>query len=417
MKKVLLFLWGLLKNNWLLKIMALLFAIVLWSYVLTDTNPVREDVLNNVPVTYKNAGQLDTNDLAISKSLSEQIEAANVRVEFNQSDRKYISNSSVTLTVDLSKIPGPGEWELKIEPVGTKCEVLEVSPSTVKVYVDENIDRTLSVDMETTGAVAAGYYAGDPVAEPDTVTISGARVDVEKASRAVCNVDVSGIISWDKQTLDVAILDREGNEIDPGLFGSLPSVVVNMTVLPMKTVPLNVEAAIIGQDNLAPGYEITGISCDPATVDIVGEAWALAGVTSIDLVPYSVSNASSDVVVPLDYAPPDGVTVLNQGKAQVTVTIREKTRSEVFKGVNIEIRNLSGGLSAQLAQYEVDVTVLAGISKMSGLHASDIVAYVDLNGYDAGSHTLPVQFEFPAGFAEENFSSSAATITVTITRG
>ncbi len=419
MKKTLLFLWGLLKNNWVLKAMALLFAVVLWSYVLTDTNPVREDVLANIPVSIKGAAQLEANDLAIARSLSDQLETAkaNVRVEFNQSDRKYISDSSVSMSVDLSKITGPGEWELKIEYTSTRCNVVEVSPATVTVYVDEDIDRTLTVDMQTTGTVASGYYATEPTAEPQNITISGARVDVEKASRAVCNVDISGLKHWDNQTLNVAILDSEGNEIDTSLFDSLPSVIVDMTVLPMKAVPVNAAAAIIGQDNLAAGYEVTDILCDPATVNIVGDASVLAGVDAIDLVPFSVSGASGDVVVPLAFSLPEGVTVLNAQTAQVTVTIREKTRSETFGGVPIEIRSLNKGFSAQLSQYEVDATVLAGLSAMSKLQASDVIAYVDLNGLGVGAHTVTVQFEIPEGFDESNFSALPLTITVTITRG
>ena len=46
--KALKFIWGLLKNNLVLKIMAILFAVVLWSYVLAETNPVREKPLDGV---------------------------------------------------------------------------------------------------------------------------------------------------------------------------------------------------------------------------------------------------------------------------------------------------------------------------------------------------------------------------------
>ncbi len=70
MRKVLGFIWGLFKNNLVLKIMALFFAIVLWSYVLSETNPARDKVLPEVPITYTHQEQLDAQDLAISRSLS-----------------------------------------------------------------------------------------------------------------------------------------------------------------------------------------------------------------------------------------------------------------------------------------------------------------------------------------------------------
>lgn len=416
MKRALQFIWGLFKNNLMLKIMAVLFAVILWSYVLAETDPVRERVQPDVQVTLQNLEQLEANGLAISQSLSKLVEEVNVRYEVNQSDMKYLGTNPITATVDLSKITGKGEVELKIEASGPNCRVIEISPSTVTLTIEDYVPKNLPVKVDVTGSVADGYYASVPAAIPDVVTLYGASGDLEMASSAVCNIDLAGLTEWNKKSMEVTILDSEGNPLDSGLIGSLPSVIIDMSILPKKTVPVDVAGSIIGQDSLAPGYEITNIVCDPVNVEIVGKAEDLAGVSSIALVPYSVSNASGDVVVPLDYAPPEGVTVLGEGKAQVTVTIREKTSTETFTGVSIDIRNLGGGLNAKLAQNEVDVTVLAGISKISKLRASDVVPYVDLNGLGVGTHTVDIVFEIPEGFAPENFSA-VPTVTVTITRG
>ena len=417
MKKALNFIWGLFKNNLVLKIMAVLFAVILWSYVLAETDPVRERVQPDVRVAYQNQEQLEANGLAISQSLSEMIEEVNVRYEVNQSDLKYLGPTPITATVDLSQITGKGEVELKIEASGPNCRVIEISPSTVTLTVEDYVPKDLPVAVNVTGSVADGYYASVPVAIPEVVTLFGARGDLDMASSAVCNIDLTGLTEWNKKSMDVTILDSEGNALDRGLFDqSLPSVIIDMSILPKKTVPVDVASAIFGKDSLAPGYEITDMTCNPAYVEIVGTAEDLAGVASIALVPYSIGDASSDVVVSLDYAPPEGVTVLGEGKAQVTITIREKTRTETYEDVSIDIRNLGGGLHAELAQSEVDVTVLAGISKMSKLHASDIVPYVDLNGLGVGTYTVDILFEIPEGFMPENFSA-VTTVTITITRG
>ncbi len=418
MKKALDFIWGLFKNNLVLKIAALLFAVVLWSYVLADTDPPREKVLSSVPVNTITE-QLEAKGLAVSKSLSDLPDAANVRVDVKQSYVKQLTNAAVSLKVDLSQISSPGEYELPIIPTSNNanCQVLEVIPAKVKLVIDYKVPKSIPVELQVMGSVADGYWASEPMALPTgTVEISGAAIDVDKASRAVCYIDVSGLKEWNTKSMDVTILDSDGNPLAPELYGSLPSVIVDMDILPKKTVPVDAVGSITGQDSIASGYEITDIECDPATVEIVGSAEDLANVSSIPLVPYPVSNASSDVTVPLDYAPPTGVTVLAEGKAQVTVTIREKTSTETYNSMNIEIRNLGGGLNAKLEQTKVDVTVLAGISKMSRLRAADVVPYVDLNGLGIGTHTVDIKFEIPEGFVPENFSASA-TVTVTITRG
>ena len=419
MKKVLNFIWGLLKNNLLLKIMAVLFAIVLWSYVIAVTNPVREKPLENVAVSY-DFSQLDVNDLAISKSQTDLVETVNVKVKVNQSYLNTLTNEAVKVTVDLSGITSPGERTLDINviPADSNCTVVDWSPKTVTVTVDTKVERTIPVALEVTGSVPDGYYAGPAAAAPDSVMLSGAEMDLENASSAVCPVDISDLTVWNKKSMGVTILDSEGNALDPGIFDDLPSVIVDMTILPKKMVKVNAKGSIIGQDSLAPGYEIVGeITSDPAYVEIIGKASVLAGINAISLIPYPITGANSDIVVPMDFDLPDGVTVLYTDKPIVTITIREIQREETFTGVSIDVRNAGRGLNAQLLQTEVDVTVRAGLSAMSRLRDSDVVPYVDLNGLDVGTYTVDILFEIPDGFGEENFSADIVTVTVTITKG
>ncbi len=417
MKKALKFVWGLLKNNLLLKIMAVLFAVILWSYVLAETNPLRDKVIPDIPVQYSEA-ELNANGLAIAKRGFSEVLEADVRVKVNQRNLDILDKNSVDLSVDLSRISKPGEYVLYIEAAPTIGDVVEINPKAVTLTIEQNVTKALPVTIKTTGSVASGYYAGEPVAQPDTITISGARGDVDLASSAVCNINLSGLTEWNKKSMDVAILDEEGNPIDSSLFGSLPSVVVDMSVLPKKRVPVNASDSILGQDSLAPGYEIVGgILCDPAFVEIIGEVSVLNGINSVSLAPYTISGANSDAVVPLSYDLPEGVSVLNSENAIVTVTIREITGTETFSDVAIEVRNLKKGLAAKLAQETVDVTVVAGESAITKLRDSSIVPYIDLGGKDAGTYTMDIQFEIPEGFVEENFSADIATVAVTITRG
>lgn len=419
MKKALNFIWGLLKNNLLLKIMAVLFAVILWSYVLAETNPTRERVVPDIPVRYDSEAVLNTHNLAISKRSLSELLKVDVRVRVSQNNLDLIDKNSVDVYIDLSDISSPGEYTFDIEatPVST-CQVVEVSPKSVTLTIENFVTRTLPVSVNTSGSVAGGYYAGAAVAQPDAVTIAGAQGDVELAGRAVCDIDLTGLTKWDKKSMEVTILDAQGEKINPSLFGSLPSVIIDMSVLPTKRVPVDVASAIIGRDGLAPGYEIVGdIVCDPAYVNIIGEASALSGIRSVSLVPYSVSGMSSDVVAPLGYDLPEGVSVLDSDQALVTVTIREKTDTGQYTGVDIEKRNLGKGLTASLSQSTVDVTVIAGEKEISALRASDVMPYIDLKGMSAGTYTVDILFEIPDGFTAESFTPSVATVTVTISRG
>ncbi len=415
MKKVFSFIWRMLRGNLVLKIMALLFAVILWSYVLADINPPRERVMADIKLRYTNAEELKAKGLDISGSLSDVLDTVDVRIEVRQSEIKYLSDQNVRATVDLSTINGPGLRTLKIMPTTTYGQVLDVYPPTVELYVDHYETRTIPVNVEVTGSVPQGYHASEPEITPGVVTISGASVDVEKVAGAVCTVDLSGLTEGFNKSLEVRLLDDDGNVVDKSLFAEgLPSVIVNLKVLAKKSVPVNAKSAILGQDELAAGYEIAGISCVPDTVEIVGDASVLDTVNSINLVPYSVSGASNSVAMLLDYQPPEGVSVLTGNKAQVYIEIRQIMETKDYSRIDIGVRNLAVGLTAQLSETQTDVTVIAGTAQLSALDRSDIVPFVDLEGLGRGVHTVYVQFEIPEGFSAENFSADISTIIVKI---
>ena len=415
MKKFFGILWGLLRNNLVLKIMALLFAIILWSYVLSETNPLRERNIPDIPVGYKNAEDLEEQNLAISQSLSDALETVDIRIEVNQNELKYLITDNYEAYIDLSTISGTGYHTIKIEADPAHGEVLSINPSEITIYVDYNVTNTVEVSVETIGSVPDDYWADTPEITPNGIDISGAKIDVETVASAVCTIDLTGLTETYSKSMSVTLLDSDGEVVDENLFAdSLHTVIVKQEILARKDVEIDLESSIFGQDNLAAGYVIEDITCDPETVTIVGEKSVLDTISAISLVSYSVSGASEDKTVLLDYNPPDGVIVLSDRQVEVKISIREETTTEDYHDIEILQKNLSSGLKATLDIETVDVYVLATISKISSLDESMIVPYVDLENLEAGQHTLEVKFELPEGFTEDNFSSSVSTVIVTI---
>ena len=414
MKKFFHALWRLIRSNLLLKVMSVLFAVVLWSYVLADTNPQRETTMHDITVRYENYEDLTAKGLAISGSLSDVLNTVDIRVEVSQSELKYISDENVSAVIDLSLINGVGERTLRVTPRTEYGRVIGFSHE-VTLYVDNLVTNTVPVNVKVTGTVPYGYYASDPKITPDVVSISGAWVDVEKVKSAEYTVDLTGLTQGVNQSVEVELLDDQRQPVDKRLFsGSVPSVILTMDVLAQKTVPVDAEGSVLGQDNLAVGYEITELTCEPATVQIVGEKSVLDAIDTIALVPYSVSGASADVVVPMDYDLPDGVSVIGEEKARVYIGIREVPQEQTYTDIDIQQKNLGSGLTAKLSQTATDVTVFAGISHLSQLDKSQIVPYVDLNDLEPGVHSVPVVFEIPEGFLPDNFTSSITAVTVTV---
>lgn len=403
------------RKNLVLKIMALLFAVILWSYVLAETNPQREIIVDDIPVRYTNTSELMSKGFDISDSLSEVIENVNVRVEVRQSELKDVSRDNVRAFVDLSTVNRRGYNVLTITAQTTYGRVIS-SPETVTLYIDDYVTKQIPVKFVEAGSVAQGYYADTPVINPNIINISGPRIDVEKVANAVCVAELDGLTEGYSRSVDVELLDKEGNTVDKTLFTeSSPSVIVSLDVLRKKTVPIDVTASVFGQNDIAPGYEIVDIVCSPSEVVIAGEPDMLKDISSINLVPYNIrSGENASVVVLLDYQLPQGIRLLTPDKARLFINIREKMEPKEFRKVEIRTKNLAGGKTARLSVKYVDVTVLAGISQLPSLRFEDIVPYVDLEGLSEGTYSLDVRFDLPLGFADNNFSSSVSTVTVTI---
>jgi YbbR domain-containing protein len=190
-KKFLKALWKLFRSNLALKIVAVLFAIILWSYVLSNVNPLRDREIQNVPLTYSTENL--NSGLAISKDLSNKPATVNIRVEVRQNDLKNLNNQNAQAYIDLSGINSPGSYIRNIN-AGTKYgDVVEVSPSQVSLRVDYNITRQVPVKVDATGSVPAGYYAYVPEITPNIISISGAETDVQKVVSARCTVNLNGL--------------------------------------------------------------------------------------------------------------------------------------------------------------------------------------------------------------------------------
>lgn len=404
------------RSNLALKIVAILFAVILWSYVLSMVNPLRLKEIKDVSVAL-DMQTLKAGNLAISRDLSDIPDTVSIRVKVKQSEQKFLNNQTAKAYVDLSNISHPGIYHLTISANPGYGELIDVNPAEITLYVDQYVTRQVPVNVVKQGSVPAGYYADEPVINPGVINISGAKTDVQKVVNARCTVNLDGLKEGYSKSFEVELLDAAGNVVDPSLFSeTLPTVIVNLNVLPVKEVEVDVEGSIIGQESLAAGYEIIGITCNPSKVRIVGEKSLLDGIDSIKLIPFTVAGSNTDIVTFPTFAMPEGIRILGADKAEVTVSIREITDQKPFKGVPVKIKNLSAGYEAVLDTSSVDVTVLAGISKLSKLLRSDIVPYVDLDGLTEGTYSLNIQFELPDGFVSENFSPSVLTVNVTIRR-
>ena len=415
MKKVLKFILNSLRSNILMKITALLFALILWNYVIAETNPVREKVLTNVPISYTNASQMESKWLTVSGSLDDILSEVTVTIDAGVQDHKLISTNNVKATVDLGTISSSGKVKLKIQPTTAYGTVTSVEPDTVELNVEDLVKRIIPIEAVTQGDPPTGYYIDTPVLDSTEVEISGARSDVNKVAKAVCYIPVEDVDSTIKESYRLTLLDSDNNVVsEEVLKGYVPSVVVELEVYKLKEVEINQDSLVTGKDSIATGYQIDSVLSSPAKVEIAAPDSVLETIDSLQVESVDITGANGDITKDAKIDLPDGAVYVSQKSVEVDAKISEIQKEVQFENVKISPKNLEQKLVATLSPDQTDVTINGGYAAVNAVKRSDIELYVDLTGLTAGTYKLPIVVPSMDGISSDEVTLTDEYATVTI---
>ena len=205
------------------KIVALLFAVMLWGYVLADLNPYRVKTLQEISVSFDGEAELMAKGLCVRGDREEMLQKVSASVRTQIRNYSALSSNAVTATINLRNISEAAEYELPISAnISSALGIIQqVSPSTVKVEIDSLVSKTVPVSCEFNGQVKEGYWADmDNLSSTARLDIQGPKTDISRISRAECQIDLTGRTSTIFGTFDLVLYDAENQEIDPSIVRS-----------------------------------------------------------------------------------------------------------------------------------------------------------------------------------------------------
>ena len=195
------------ESRWLYILVSVLIAVAFWLYIRNVQNTASDYTIYNVPVQITNSRVLNERGLTVA-SLSQ--DTVNVTVNAPWSVQRNLNRNNIVATVDVSTITEAGSYELACTPrLPTNVDTTDAyfpanqETQTITVTVDTLTTETMNVEVRLEGNVADGYQAGTPVADPETVTISGTPDAVAQVRRVVAvlqaeeekNLNLSGLLS------------------------------------------------------------------------------------------------------------------------------------------------------------------------------------------------------------------------------
>jgi len=178
---------GLVVDNFLYKLVAMLFAVTIWAWV--QSEQVVEERLR-IPLRWVLPDALTT--------VEPPIESVTLTVEGVQAYVRAVRQKELGITVDLGAAEeGTANVDLTAQVVRglpEQVRVLSVSPSTLQVQLDGVLRRRVPIRVGSKGEVAAGYVLDGLTATPDRVEVVGPASVVRALEEVATDpVDVSGL--------------------------------------------------------------------------------------------------------------------------------------------------------------------------------------------------------------------------------
>lgn len=382
-------------SNWVIKLVSLAFALLLWGFVLTNLNPERTKTISGVQASFDGEADLIARRLVVRGDYEEIMSNVTVRVNTELTSYADLSSEDITCTISLRNVNVEGEYDLRLEAVSSSGSVLSVSPATLHVEVDSLSSRRIPVEIESTGSVPEGYYMGEPVLSRSEIEIEGPYTDIVAVSKAIATIDYEGRTESISQSVSLTLVDSDGNEVDSSLmYGEVPSVTINVEILAQKNVGFDIEGALIGLEYLPEDQELLSAYALPGTITILGEKEVLDSITALEIDTIDITGITDRTVVLEDreFYLPSGVRTLSEITAvDVYVTIREKYIDREYSSLVIHVEDVESGLSYTISPENVTLVLNGRISVINSIERSDIQLYVSVSDLGAGTYSLPIE--------------------------
>ena len=291
------------RDDYWIMLGSLCLAVLLWLYV-TGVQAAPE---RNVTVKLNAVGLSPS---LVATGVPDQV---NVRIQ-DRFDLDLYSGQAFSAVVDLSGArTGTDVLPVQVtSPFGVK--VVQVVPSQITVTVDRLAERRLPVRVREQGAVAPGYRAGTPAAQPLLVDVRGPAAALEDLSSVPVTVDLAGATRSMDESLPVEV-SGTGFSVTPDRV----TVTVPVTQeSPVKTVPVVVQVS----GAPAAGWQIGSITAGPDTVTLYGSPEQLAAISFVDTLPVSLTGYTHDLLEEVPLQLPAGVDRATPDKVSVTVQVR-----------------------------------------------------------------------------------------------
>jgi YbbR domain-containing protein len=325
-----------LHNGWL-KAIAIVISLVLWAGLISqDKSLTRDKTFQNVAVSVTGAESMKNNGYIVVSDMDEVLKDVTVTVAVPQQQYENAEASAYNVRLDLSRVKGIGEQEVKILSTNSSNygKVISINPSSVTVKVEDySIRQRIPVSASVGGEKPDGWSVSIRSVDPDLLAVSGPRSVVQTILRAKAVIDAKDI-EWTEGTIvtgaDIQLYDRAGQAVDNSLLKitssslTIDTVLVELNILPSASFMTEGLIQTIGK--VAEGYAIKDIRVSPEVITVAARQEVLEQMNelSMERTAVNVDNLSETTVFQLKVQKPSDDSIISNDTVTVTVEIEEE---------------------------------------------------------------------------------------------
>lgn len=400
------------------KILAVVFAFILWLVVYNTDDPTIT-VSYTTNVTVENASAVT--DMNKCYEVLNGTNTVSFAVTAKRSVLNKLEDTDFTAVADMNRMIVNEDGDKANVPIEITSKRSNSSlkyngkNKYLEVSLEDLMKRRFIITADTSGKVADGYALGEvTVTNPNVLNVSGPASIVNKIDSVVATIDVDGMSMNLSDNVIPALYDADGQEIDTTkLKLSNTTVTISAKILSVKEIPLVFSTSGVPYgDN-----RVVEISSKPETIKVKGSSTTLNPLSSLNIPGdvLNVSGASEDITTTIDISEylPDGVELVNASDATVTVTVRiEAYELKKFNlsTSQINVNGLDSNYDLSFDQSTVVVTVSGLKNDLNKLKTSQLSASIDVTDLGVGTH----QVKLDLNLDEDNYAYQTITVTIEI---
>ena len=411
-------------KNIAIKIISLLFAFLLWGYVLTIENPEYTKVVRDVPITMTGESSLTEKGLVL---VTRELGETDVTVLCQIGKHSELDASRITCTVNLSdsSIALAEDEDSAIFPLTVNTTIrngygtiTSVENSTINVEVARVSTRSgIPVSIEYTGMLPEGFEIETP--ERLTVSLKGRKSLVNEIAKGVITIDLDAFPTSDPETLAGSYSGifpiRFYNSSNIALDNIYDDSGDNYSLEVSVTIRAYREFEIVPDIVMEDGYTYQ-YTLSRKTVKLYGDRNVLLAIDSISTEPIMALPEMNGETVAATLILPDGVSVDDAASGSVTVTlaVNEQTDMRTFV-VPITVKGLDANLMrGDGFPTEVEVVVTGTVKKLDAFASTFVTVTLDLSGWTEGTHEIPLVLTLDSRVSDLTASLMTPNVTVTL---